>query len=129
MKTRSQEYAATIFSQVSSIADRPQEDKDKYGSMAHKLPVLIRTAGLSQALAFVDARSEPVQRDTFLSHIALAIRKPSKESLLEASRNVPLGEYMQLTQQVLDALLWYKRFAQSVLKVEAEADPEVQEAA
>ena len=32
---------------------------------------------------------------------------------------LPLLRYMYLTQQVLDALLWYKRFAQSVLNVEA----------
>jgi hypothetical protein len=33
-------------------------------------------------------------------------------------QDADLVVYMQLTQQVLDALLWYKRFAQTVLGVD-----------
>ena len=43
----------------------------------------------------------------------------SSEELLKRSRDAELAEYMDLTQKSLTALLWYKRFAQSVLKVDA----------
>ncbi|NJP05008.1 MAG: type III-B CRISPR module-associated protein Cmr5 [Chloroflexaceae bacterium] len=114
MHTRDQQYAATIFEQVQSIATNP-EQKQEYGSIAHKLPVLIRTAGLAQALAFVEARGKPPHQ-LLLNHLATTI---NCQNLVEQSRTVELNEYMRLTQQALDALLWYKRFAQSVLGVEA----------
>jgi len=118
MRTREQRYAAEIFRQVSAVADRPTEYRSKYGSMAHKLPVLIRSAGLAQALAFVEARGEDAHRD-LLEHLAKVTGQASKDRLLRRSREAELGEYMRLTQAVLAALLWYKRFAQSVLEVES----------
>lgn len=118
MRTREQRYAAEIFGQVSAVADRPAEYRSKYGSMAHKLPVLIRSAGLAQALAFVEARGEDPHRD-LLEHLAKVTGQASKDTLLRRSREAELGEYMRLTQAVLAALVWYKRFAQSVLEVES----------
>lgn len=120
MRTRNQEYAALIFQQVSEIEEAA---KKKYGSMAHKLPVLIRTAGLAQALEFVNTRSEEPQR-RLLKHLAQVINGSMPEALLARSRTEPLSEYMHLTHQVLTALLWYKRFAQSILRVEVNDEAE-----
>ena len=86
--------------------------------MAHKLPILIRTAGLAQALAFVDARGKDSQKQ-LLQDLAGTVGKQNSVSLLRRAREAELSEYMLLTQQVMAALLWYKRFAQSVLGVEA----------
>jgi CRISPR-associated protein Cmr5 len=112
MITRSQQYASQIFEQVSQV---PVVERQKYGSMAHKLPVLIRTAGLSQALAFVHSRGSDEQKQ-LLEHIAAVVNEPD---LLARSRTAKLTDYMRLTRDVLAALVWYKRFAQSVLGVEA----------
>lgn len=112
MLTRSQRYAAQIFEQVSQV---PEAERQKYGSMAHKLPVLIRTAGLAQALAFVHSRGSDEQKK-LLDHIAAVIDEPD---LLARSRTAELADYMRLTRDVLAALVWYKRFAQSVLGIEA----------
>jgi CRISPR-associated protein Cmr5 len=115
MQTRSQEYAAAIYKQVSEMEGKSKEDQKKYGSMAHKLPVLVRTAGLAQALAFVDARgSDPAKQ--LLAHLASVIKE---EQLLVRSREGELVEYMHLTQKVMTALVWYKRFTQSVLGIDA----------
>jgi CRISPR-associated protein Cmr5 len=120
MQTRDQKYAATVYAQVQEIAGMPQDKQKKYGSMAHKLPVLIRTAGLAQALAFVEARGDQeMQKGLLLEHLALAIGKENRAELLEGTRTTELAMYMRLTQAVLAALLWYKRFAQSVLDVQA----------
>ncbi|HBT47369.1 MAG TPA: type III-B CRISPR module-associated protein Cmr5 [Peptococcaceae bacterium] len=117
MRTRNQEYAAQIFEQVTQVSE---EERKKYGSLAHRLPVLIRTAGLAQALAFVDARGkEPGKR--LLNDLATVLRFEDKDKLLERSRQAELPEYMCLTRDVLGALAWYKRFAQSVLGVDAGA--------
>jgi CRISPR-associated protein Cmr5 len=113
MPTRDQIYAAQIFRQVSTVSEA---DRKKYGSMAHKLPILIRTAGLAQALGFLDARGNDAQA-RLLQHLAEVLGF-DKATLLARSREAPLTDYMRLTRQAMAALIWYKRFAQSVLQVE-----------
>lgn len=129
MITREQAYAAHIYTQVEALGrSHPQGTKERsqYGAMAHKLPILVRTAGLVQALAFVDTRREAVHRQ-LLGHIAETVslqrsEKLTADTLLKLSREAPLPEYMRLAQQVMAALLWYKRFAQSVLDVAPGSD-------
>ncbi len=118
MLTRDQQYSIAAHENVTAIKAKSEADVKAYGSMAHKLPVLIRTAGLSQALAFVDARGKDIQR-TLLEDLARTIDQPDKDTFLQKVQRAPLKEYMFLTRQSLDALLWYKRFAQSILHIEA----------
>jgi CRISPR-associated protein Cmr5 len=117
MQTLDQHYSATAYKQVLSI----KEDKEykKYGAMAHKLPILIHTAGLVQALEFVHSRGKPVQK-RLLDHLAIAVTgQGNAETLLQTVRDASLSGYIRLTRQILAALLWYKRFAQSILDVDA----------
>ena len=123
MRTRDQKLAAEIFGQVSELADLSETKRKKYGSMAHKAPALIRTAGLTQALAFIDARGDQAQH-ILLDHIAQVTGFNTRGELLHQSRTANLNEYMALSQRVMNALLWYKRFAQSVLGVEQGTEAE-----
>ncbi|GIX07837.1 MAG: CRISPR system Cmr subunit Cmr5 [Candidatus Poribacteria bacterium] len=123
MQTRDQLYAQTVYAQVSQMAGEeiPKSDRNAYGSMAHRLPALIRSAGLAQALAFVEARGkEPHKR--LLDHLAQTLGEGSRSDLLERSRRAELPEYLDLTRRALAALNWYKRFAQSILEVESGID-------
>jgi CRISPR-associated protein Cmr5 len=115
MLTRDQRYAVKAYEHVSAVK---KDDQKSYGAMAHKLPILIRTAGLAQALTFVEARGLESQKQ-LLKDLASTLGKASEGVLLEQARSSELSAYMLLTQQVLAALLWYKRFAQSVLGVQA----------
>ncbi len=132
MQTRDQKLAAAIFKQVKDeVKPKSKEFADSYGAMAHKLPVLIRTSGLAQALAFVDANAKsdkPKSKacQSLLTHLAKIVcdEQADASKLLERSRNDELEEYMRLTQQTMAALLWYKRFAQSVLGVTQGAEVE-----
>lgn len=118
MQTREQRYATTVYAQVVKIKDEQSQkiDPKKYGSLCHQLPVLIRTAGLVQALAFVEAR----KKDLGMRLLADLSKSVGVKSIVNESRAASLGNYMLLTQKTLDALLWYKRFAQSVLDVNPE---------
>lgn len=116
MRTLEQELAATIYEQVSRLQTDEERAKE-YGGMAHKLPVLIRQAGLVQALAYVAARGKPGAKQ-LLEDLAAALGQESADNLLRVSRNANLLEYMRLTREATVALTWYKRFAQSVLGVE-----------
>ena len=107
LKTRNQRYAGSIYDQVQSV---PAEQRGEYEGMAQKLPILIRTAGLAQALAFAQTRGQAAQR--LLDDLANVVEAGTGEGLLSRSRQDQLPKYMRLTQEVLTALLWYKRFAQ-----------------
>lgn len=122
--TREQFYAKAVFDKIKPFLDRPESDKKKYGSLAHKLPILIRTAGLAQALAFVQARNdEKSPQHQLLRDLADVLREnkvlAQNADLVERSREAPFDEYIRLTEASLQALLWFKRFAQSELKVQA----------
>lgn len=116
MQTRQQRLAKQAYTHVSEVTEA---EKQKYGTMAHKLPILIRTAGLAQALAFVQARGSQAQHK-LLDHLAEAIEMDIQNgsALAEQSREAPLAQYILLTQRVMAALVWYKRFVESLLKVE-----------
>jgi|SRR5579875_800525 CRISPR-associated protein Cmr5 len=114
MRTIDQQYADIVRQKVLEI--QPDPNYKKYGAMAHKLPVLIYTAGLLQALEFVCSRGEDIQK-RLVEHLALTIGQQNTSALIEAVREADLRGYMLLTRQALAALLWYKRFAQSILKV------------
>jgi CRISPR-associated protein Cmr5 len=124
MLTRDQKYAMDAHDKVRQIQKHPKAKS--YGVMAHKLPMLIRSAGLAQALAFVESRGNECQRE-LLDDLASTIGKADRQELLKASRGEEnttnnegqLQAYMRLTQQIMDALLWYKRFAQSILDVQS----------
>lgn len=121
MLTRTQRYAAKVFEQVEPLAQRDKAYRDKYKSMAEKLPALIRSAGLAQALAFVEAKAAKEEAWVdLLDHLAHTIGYAGRASLSAASRSpqCTFSVYLRLTNETLEALLWYKRFAQSVLDVE-----------
>jgi CRISPR-associated protein Cmr5 len=124
MQTRDQRLAVKAFRRVENLQRQfPQEDsveRKKYGAMAHKLPVLIRSAGLAQALGFLSAKSSDSMNRQLLDDLASTLDL-SSDQLIRQSRGGPnqaLGDYIRLTHDALAALLWYKRFAQSILGVE-----------
>ncbi len=117
MNTRSQTLAARIYPQIARINEEETDGfKSKYGTMAQKLPVLIRTAGLAQAIAFVAAKGKS---EKAWKQLLTDLGEILECDLVEESRTVPLSKYRTLTRNTLDALLWYKRFSQSVLDVVA----------
>lgn len=123
MQTQQQRMAVSAHERILTVEDG---DRKKYGTMAHKLPMLIRNAGLAQALVFVEARGESAQKK-LLQHLAETIDfggVTSWDALVELSRTADLATYMLLTRRVMAALVWYKRFTESILKVRNVDDAE-----
>lgn len=119
MKTLEQELAQKVYQRIEPLQE--SEDRKQYGSMAHRLPVLVHTAGLVQALAFVEDREIDAHKK-LLNHLAEALDFDDRQALLEKSRTAAFQEYRYLTHRVNIALTWFKRFAQSVLDVEPGSD-------
>jgi CRISPR-associated protein Cmr5 len=121
MKTLEQELADKVYKQVADYAEVNKKDspeRKKYGSMAHKLPILVRTAGLAQALAFVESRGKKPHHE-LLEHLAQAVSQSGRDAFVNQSRTAAMQEYVYLTRKTMLALKWYKRFAESVLDVKA----------
>lgn len=123
MKTLSQEYANGVYQQVQKYANAPEKERKEYGAMAHKLPVLVRQAGLLQAMTFVYTRGKPGHANLLKDLAKVVNNKDSTdEQFLAKCRTEKLSEYIWLTRKTLAALEWYKRFAESVLGVKAGDD-------
>ena len=127
MKTREQELAALTYERVRAYADAfpniESPERAQYGAMAHKLPILILTAGLTQALAYVESRGNLPQL-TLLKDLALVVTNSDETLYLKQSRNFELQEYVYLTRKTMLALKWFKRFSQSILEFEMNLDLE-----
>ena len=122
MHTNQQKYAQKAFGHAEEVAKKHKkgsEYRQKYGSMSHKLPLLIRTSGLAQALAFVEAKNKPAYSE-LLNHLATTVKwqgATDGKALAAKSRTEHLDGYILLTRRVSSALIWYKRFAESILEV------------
>lgn len=123
MQTREQKHAESAYNQIYAIESKGESYRKQYGSLAHKLPILIRQAGLAQALAFASTR-KPDAQQKLLEHVAATVINDSFAELIRQSRQKPMLEYMRLSEDVMLALTWYKRFAQSILGVDATTEDE-----
>lgn len=121
MKTLEQEFAEKVYDKVTTFGrNQPKGSakRNQYGAMAHKLPILIRTAGLAEAVAFVESRGKD-GHTALLEDLGQVVSVKNAGTFAEQSRKAELQEYMYLTRRTLLALKWFKRFAQSVLDVSA----------
>lgn len=119
MKTLSQEYAEVVYQKAQEfgrIHTKGSKERKQYGAMAHRLPVLVRQAGLMQALTFVHTRGK-AGHTALLEDLAQTVSGQGAESFLAECRTDELAGYMWLTRKTMAALEWYKRFAESVLEV------------
>ena len=120
MHTLQQEYAQKVYERVDAFGQCFPEgspERKQYGSMAHRFPVLVRQAGLTQALAFVHTRGKDPHR-RLLRDLAAVVADEADEEFVNRCRCADLTMYMWLTRETLSTLEWFKRFAQSVLRVE-----------
>ena len=119
VKTLQQKYAEAVYRCIQDVKQSYPDEKGKeYGALALKLPILVRQAGLVQALTFVAARQQDKHKRRILDDLAKVLGAGTGDDLLEQARKASLPEYMLHTQKILLALEWFKRFAQSELKVE-----------
>lgn len=122
MQTLDQLRSSRAYEQIARLPEAVSRRK-AYGRMAHKLPVLIRQTGLAQALVFAEAKGGD-GGSLLLAHLAEhlgdlgIVPEGTRPALMACVRSAELSEYIAITREVQAALLWYKRYAQSVLDVE-----------
>ena len=143
LKGIEQGRATYAFNAVKEVNDKePQKLKGSYKSAAKKLPVLIKTNGLGQTLAFVKSKGGKKDRktgkkrengyDKLYKQIGDWLRTDAANQL------VPQGElvekviqlesplYRQVTVETLALLNWMRRFVDGVMK-DVKAVEEIEE--
>lgn len=121
MPTLDQKRAALAWEHGDAVKQYEPARQKKYASIVYSLPMLVRSAGLSQALHFVQARGDNTQRE-ILEHLAAQLHRvdariTNANTLLKCVREAPLGAYLQFAQETLACANWYKRYVQGVLNI------------
>ena len=135
-RTRQQAHFKLALEQITELKNRPQTEQQQkinraYGGLCHKLPFLVRNDGLCQAIAWVEEKSHadpptPLSRAYLLlrAHMAqvLGVAPAGQDGLLAPVQGADVTVYMRDTREILDAWVYYKRFASSVLNVSPGVD-------
>jgi CRISPR-associated protein Cmr5 len=114
--TLEQQRAALAFQHVQTVGT---DHQDTYGSRTQKLPALIRSAGLCQALHFVKSRGKTKPSlITLLAHLAEQLKRTDPgitnvDSLCETVRTAKLSQYLWLTREALATVTWYSRLSRA----------------
>lgn len=122
LQTRSQKDLQRALELVSSLERADPELKRIYGGLCHSFPVMVMQSGLCQAVAFsADKASAEGARaqahKKLLEHVGAILELEG--DLLGHLQSVSALTYMHHTRRVLEAWVYFKRFAVSVLKVQA----------
>jgi len=127
MKTRAQKDLELAARLVEEVAAKSAEVKQIYGGLCHSFPVLVRTSGLCQAVAFSEDKAAATEskesernkaHQLLLCHVAELINTQS-DNLLSTIREADAIQYMFYTRRILSAWIYFKRFAVSILKVKS----------
>jgi len=139
MKTQSQQDMELAAKLVGAVAAkyRNVDDKERktFGGLCHSFPIMVRTCGLCQALAFsIDKATVSgngpsdinIAHHLLLDHTGWLLfdRVASQDEVLRRVREGSVVDYMLDTRRVLSAWVFWKRFAVSILKVENARDQE-----
>lgn len=124
---------AALYAPQRQDDERKRKDKEKvrkaYGSLCHSFPVLVLRDGLCQTLGFCEAKKEARndQFDLVLQHVRaiLGIDAAAGDASLQVAQ-FPIDRYMRETTRLLDAWVYHKRFAESILKVSSATEGEVE---
>lgn len=132
-QTQQQRFLRTALVHIEAVRSDPSTKAQRtYGGLCHKFPILVRTNGLCQALAFVhekrgtgtiDTQKEPRRAAyNWLWRHAAEVIGENEDDLLMHLRKTDTATYLRDTGRILDAWLYYKRFAVSILNVKADED-------
>ncbi|MEE9356402.1 MAG: type III-B CRISPR module-associated protein Cmr5 [Methylococcaceae bacterium] len=121
MKTRAQKYSQQAYEHISQLNFDDDKQKKLYGSICHDFPIMVLRAGLAQSVAFlwIKAESGKPAYEQFLHHLS-SITGHETESYCDFQQRIQqmeLDEYRRTTRTILNAGIWYKRFAESLLNV------------
>ena len=133
--TREQARSTQAFEDVQEESGRTEAERKRYATVMYQLIILVRTAGWLQASEFLLSLTNSEKRaagERLLAALAQQMNRVNTdisdiESLRNKARTAELQEYMLLTREFMATIVWYKRFVQSILKIDASTAMQDQE--
>lgn len=134
MQTRQQKDALQALGDVQSILGKGEEFQKSYATAVHRFPFLIRQNGLQQTLAFYAGKAHAKKKeneqdggntaegqflDQILKTLSLYRADLKYVDVLGKLAKADLQSYMLHTRRCLEVAIWYRRFVESVLKIDA----------
>lgn len=132
-QTKDQERANAAWRCVEEAGRQSPDFKKRYGTLARRLPSLIQTNGLGQALAFLYSKAkfaEPEDRRSaeakangaIFTQVGDWVKKElnvaTQDNLLRVLVREPTAFYRRATAEALAFALWLRRFAEAELPSE-----------
>jgi CRISPR-associated protein Cmr5 len=98
-----------------------RKEEAAYRAACEGLPVLLRSAGLTQAVAFLKVKQKEIYDDIEGQFRELQYLREG-ESLLQkvTQSSLPMQEYRLLCEVALLIAVWHKRMAQALLRTKKE---------
>lgn len=116
LRTRQQRVAEIAYQCVSQ-QQQNTGTLDRFRSFAKSFPALIHRSGLCQAIAFAQAK----ERTDLLEHVVKILQVDGCEvndvdGFATTVRGADVSEYLLLSQRVLLAAVWIKRYVEAFEK-------------
>lgn len=114
---------ATVQHRAKSAWDNVESvnDKDKYGTLARKLPSMLQINGLGATLAFLQAKGKGNKEDghaEIFDHVSKwvlgAFDLSSKHTtLMDLVRDADVDTYRRATTEAIEYAIWLKRYVEA----------------
>lgn len=83
------------------------KDRERYSTLAHRVPAMLRTSGLGQTCAFLFSKQKDKADGLLLRQIQHII---GVEAIMDALTSMNATTYRYHTEQVMQFADWLKRF-------------------
>ncbi|WP_106768718.1 type III-B CRISPR module-associated protein Cmr5 [Paenibacillus faecalis] len=117
MKSIDHHYSSIAYNCITGLKT---DSRQSYGSVCHKFPSMVMLNGLRLTVAYFNSRSNDEQAayKQYIQHMGQAL------GVSDLERNMPESstEYRYLSQNALRASVWFKRYAEAILKVKESQD-------
>ena len=122
VSTLEQGRASEAYKYVLEAKKKLGNKEKEYKSYVKKLPVMIKTNGLGQTLAFVKAKNDTYaliykQLEDWLKKCPNSVIRYDKD-LVESVISLDSKEYRLATAEALSLLSWLRRFADGLIEGE-----------
>ncbi|SHK23779.1 type III-B CRISPR module-associated protein Cmr5 [Thermocrinis minervae] len=120
-KLHEQEFAECAWKCVNKVKN--EKYKDKYKSLAKRLPSMINANGLLTTVAFLKSKKGSKEHTEILKHLATFLLKETEkgnnstdEELIKKLIYSDFSEYLYYTKVALRFAVWLKRMAEAEIE-------------
>lgn len=124
MKSAQHHYAQTAYEGIMEVKGKSEMGTNsafasQYGQLCHRFPSLVLTNGLRLAVAFFKAKGgREKSGSAYLLYLQQIGQAVGHDFGADGKCALSQTEYLHLSRKVLGASVWFKRYAEAVLKVE-----------